>query len=176
MKIYQLLDPQHAGDHIIKDDGAGAHENDENVGIGIVVQVGRRVGDVQDPAGAEKGQGSDQHRGDQAKPDTLAAAAAYCRHVTGTEALGDGDGKAGADAQGKAQHQKVQRACGTHGGKGRGAQHAAHDDAVGQIIKLLKKIADQQWNTKCEDLPDGRAFGHISCHGEPSLLVSHDVL
>ena len=164
--------PQNTGAEIVQDGGPGAHEDDEDVGVSVVIDFGGGVDQAENIVGGEKGQHRQAQGKNQAQPDQLAGAAADGLLIPGAEALGDGDGKAGADAQGKAQHQEVQRPGGAHGGKGVDAQQPAHDDAVGQVIKLLEQVAHQQRRTEGENPRKGGPCGHVSCH-KTFLLSEH---
>ena len=104
-----------------------------------------------------------------AQPHELACPAADRLAVSGAEALSDGDGKAGADAQGEAQHKEVERSGGADCGKGVDAQNTPDDDAVGQIIKLLKQVAHQQRRAESQNSGQRRTCSHVSCHKDSSF-------
>ena len=162
---------EHAGGQIVENGGAGAHEHDEDVAVGLVVNICRGVGNAEQGACGEIGEQGDEQGEEKTQPDQLAGTAADSLGVSGTKALGDGDGKAGADAQGKAQHQKVQRPRGAHGGKGVDTQQTADDDAVGQIIKLLKQVSDQKRSAEGQNTAERRTCGHVSCHDRSSFGI-----
>ena len=134
---------QDAGAEIVQNGGPGAHKDDEDIGVRVVVDLGGGVNQTENVIGGEEGKHRQAQGEDQAQPDQLPGAAADGLGIPGTEALGDGNGEAGADAQSEAQHQKVQRSGGAYGGKGVDTQQPAHDNAVGQAIKLLKQVAHQ---------------------------------
>ena len=132
---------EQAGGQIVQNGGPGAHEYNKNVAVGVVINLRRGVGQAQQRPGEKAGQPGEQQREEKPQPDDLARAAPHSGGIPRAEALGNGDGKAGADPQSKAQDQKVQCAGGAYGGKGLDAQQPAHDDAVGQIIELLKQVS-----------------------------------
>ena len=162
---------EHRGGQIIQDRETGSQKHDKAIPVGIVKDLLRRAGQAQDLVGPEKGNDRDQRGKERAQPDGLPGAAAHGLPVAGAEALGDGDRKAGADAEGKAEDQKAQRARGADGGEGAHAEDAADQDAVGQVIELLEQIADQKRHAKGQHTGHGRARRHISCHKKsPSFL------
>ena len=86
--------------------------------------------------------------------------------ASGAVKLGDHDAAAVAEAQGKGQKQECQRGAGAHGGQRRLAHIVAHHDAVHRVVQLLEELPGHDGQGKEEQLPPGRAGGHIIFFGK----------
>ena len=88
-----------------------------------------------------------------------------------SEALGDRDGKAGADTERKPDDQKIQGAGHADAGKGIQAKNTADKDAVGEVVKLLEQVPDQQRNTEAQNTLQRGTCCHIFYHGSISFPI-----
>ena len=68
--------------------------------------------------------------------------------VAGTVILGNENACTHGDAAEQARQHKDQVAGGTDGRKGLLGKEVADDEGVGGIIKLLRNITNQHWNSK----------------------------
>ena len=150
--------------HVVQQGERDAHKDGADVNIRQINDVIRRVGPNKDGAGhGHRGHGehgSEEHR----QPDRVGGVAAHLTVVLRAEGPRDRDGKAARDAVDEAQHQIVQAA---HAADRRQRFHAdepAHDDGIGQIVKLLKQAAQHQRDRKGEDQLQRAALCHIFCH------------
>ena len=155
---------QHGGAQIVKHGRADAHEDDENIAVRVVKDLRRGVHQPQQIIGPEKADQADDRRDAEAQPHKLRRAPADTLQIPGAEALGNGDGETGTAAGRKAEDQKAQGTRGADRRKGVQAEDAADQDAVGQIIKLLKQVSDQKRHAKAQDALQRRTRGHVSCH------------
>ena len=160
---------QHRRAQVIQHRRADAHEHDEDIAVCVFKDLRRGIHEPEQIVRPEKADQPDHRRDPEAEPHKLGCTAADALRVPCPEALGDGDGKAGAAARGKAQDQEVQRPRGAHGGKGIQAQDAAYQNAVRNIIELLKQVADQKRRAEAQDAFQRRTCRHFVCHNKTNL-------
>ena len=155
---------QYGRAQIVKHRCTHAHEDDEDVAVCVVKNLCRSIHQAKQIVGPEKADQANDRRDAASQPNKLCRTAADTLQISGTEALGNWDSKAGTAACGKAQDQKAQCARGADRCKGVQAEDAADQDTVGQIIKLLKQVPNQKRHAKSQDALQRRTRGHVSCH------------
>ena len=156
---------KHGGAEIIQHGGPDAHENEEDVTIGVVEDLLRGVHQAEQIIGPEEADCLNQDGDPKPEPDQLRRALFDDVRPAGPEALGDRNGKAGADTEREPDDQEVQRPGHADARKGVQAENAADENAVGEVVKLLEQIPDQQRNTEAQDALQGRTCCHIFDHG-----------
>ena len=138
--------PQRAddgGQQVVEEGGRDAHEDDEDIGIGVVDDV-RRGAHHHQNVPAEQPRGHGEHQGEQGgEIGGVGHKAAHLAIFPGPHPLGHRDGKAVAHPHAEADDEKVDGAGGAHRRQGLGPQQLAHDHGVHQIIKLLEQHAAQ---------------------------------
>lgn len=157
---------QNGGAEIVQHGRADAHEDDEDVAVCLFDDLRRGVHQTEQIVRPEKADQPDHRCDAEAQPHQLRRAAADALHIARAEALGNRNCKAGAGAGGEAEDQEVERSRRTEGGEGVEPQDTADEDAVGQIVKLLKQVADQKRRAEAQDIFERRTRRHVMCHSE----------
>ena len=155
---------KYGGAEIVQHGCTDAHEDEKNITVGIIEDLFRCVHQAKQIICPEKADSLYEDRNAKPEQDQLCGTLFDNIHSPGTETLCDRNGQAGADTECKAKDQEIQSACHTDTGKGIQAQNTADKDAVGEIIKLLKQIPDQQRETEAQNTLQGRTCCHIFYH------------
>ena len=156
---------EHSRAEIVQHGRSDAHENEEDIAIRIVENFRRCVHHTKQVIRPEETNDLDDDGDPEPEPDQLCAAFLDDIRPSGPEALGDRNGKAGADTECKPDNQEIQSPGDADTGKGIQAQNTADKDAVGDTVKLLKQIPDQQRNTEAQNALQRRTCCHIFYHG-----------
>ena len=142
----------HAGD---------AAEEDAKVFGRLIEHILRRLHHAQHGRGRQHAHHGQQHAGGKRQQNGGVYGLTELFKVFRAEVLGDDHGGAGGQADEHA-HQRVDDRTGTADGGQRLFPHVVSDyDGVDGIVKLLKKIADQQRDGKADQKPRDTAGGHI---------------
>ena len=162
------------GGKIIEDRRRDARQDHDEVGIGVLEDVCRRLHPDEDVARQEHRHDRDDDRHGQRDPGTVGHVAAQVVLVLRAEALRHGDGKPRARARAEANDQELQGADGAHRRKGVHAQVLADDDGVHHAVHLLEQVAEDERQRKGQDVPDRPPVAHIPCqvsrrHENPSF-------
>ena len=156
---------KHGGAQIVQHGCPDAHEDEEDIAIGIVENLLRGVHQAEQIICPEEADQLNQDGDPEPEPNQLRAALFDDIRSSGPEALCNRDGKAGADPEGKPDDQEIQSPGHTNTGKGVQTQDTTDENAVGEVIKLLKQVPDQQWNAEAQNALQRRTCCHIFYHG-----------
>ena len=159
--------PQGADDgrqQVIQEYHRNAHEDDEDIGVGIPKEVGRGVHGDQDIPAEDAGAHGEHQGNDGGQVGGVGHIPAHLGVVLGAHPLGHGDGEAGAHPQAESDDEKVDGAGGAHRPQGLGAQQLAHDHGVHHVIELLEQQPQQGGYRKAQDQPHGAARGKVFSH------------
>ena len=140
-----------AGDEVVQEGGRDSEKDQENVLVGVAVDVRRCVHRVQNPR-AEEADGRRHDYGEQrAEIDAVNKEAAHFCIFAGAKLLGEGNGKTIADAHAESDDHEIDGAGGTHTGERFHAEKAADDEGVHHVVELLKKQSAEKRHGKAED-------------------------
>lgn len=154
----------HSGQQVIQEGGGDAHEDDENIGIGVVEDVRRGEHRRQDLPAQQAGGRGEHHRENHRQPGGVGHIAAHFRGLPRPHPLGHRDSEAVAHPHTEADHKEVDGAGGAHRRQGRGAQQLAHDHGVHHVVELLEQHPEQGGQGKADNQPHGAAGGQVSGH------------
>ena len=153
---------QNAGGHIVHDAEQHAAKIDADVGHSVVQHLSGGVHpDQQCPAAGHAADGQEQahhHRDGQGGVHGFLGLFA----VSGPQELGHDHTGTHGHALAEADEQIDGGAAGTHRRQGVGAHEIANDDAVGGIVQLLQKIAEDERHRKQQNAFGDAALGHAA--------------
>ena len=132
---------QEIGDDVVKDCRARAQQDQEKIGVGVVVDVLRGLHPIENRV-RQQAACQRQHDGEkQRQQPRNPRAAPHPILVLCAEALPETNAEAAGEALDEAQHKIDDDAGGADGGQRVFAQRAADDHRIGQRIEQLEQIA-----------------------------------
>ena len=156
--------PDDGRQQVIKEGGGDAHEDDEDVPVGPLIDVRRGIHDGENGTAQQTG-GHGEYRGKRdGQPGGVGHIPAHLAIISRAHTLGHRDGKAVAHAHTKADDKEVDGAGGAYRRQGGGAQQLAHDHGVHHIVQLLEQHAQQGGQRKAQNEPHGAAGGQVLGH------------
>ena len=125
---------QPAGEQVIQERERNARENDDNVIVGLLEAIRRRVHHAQDIPAVNHGQHGHHQREHDGKPRSVGDKFAHAAFFPRAELLRHRNREAGTDAHAEAEHQKVDGAGRAHARERLHPEEAADNQRVNQIV------------------------------------------
>ena len=159
------------GQQVVEEGGGDAHEDDENVGVGVGEDIRRGEHHGENLPAQQAGGHREDHRKEHRQPGGVGHVSAHFRGLTRPHPLGHRDGEAVAHPHAEANYKKVDGAGGAHRRQGGGAQQLAHNHGVHHVVELLEQHPEQGGQGKADNQPHGAAGGQVSGHNRRTFLL-----
>ena len=144
-------------------------EDDDDVIIGVGVDVRRGAHPLQDGSRGNHGNGSEHHCDQCTEVIRVGDVLAHAAVIAGTECLRHRNGKTGADARGKSDDQKADGAGCADTCQRIGTEIASDDHRVHHAVQLLENVSKYHRAAKAQDQTQRLSGSHIFCHKEKLL-------